>query len=364
MRAVAAGSARRVRARRAHEPRVVNAQALTLASRRVRASTRAPSRAVASASAAHARANRSRRVLRARRRAIAGVVASLARVAVVRNIRRRRVRPTARDIAPRLARRADTARAARRGHAGDVARAARRGRARAGREARARARARTPRRRAGDDVFDGVFDARDDDDGRPRAAEAAGEDIEDLVAAAEDSPYFNDAFREALAGAQARQRAERAREKEKIDSEVALIMERVKAERAMKAKSRRRRKPRETERRWRRRRGGGGGDGGGDGGGGPRERGGGGGRGLRGGDTVVARRGFRSIARERPDGDAGMQQRVDFRPHERSRTGEPINRERKAAARSVGHTSRSRATRGALPARRRCFTKKEKQLEP
>jgi len=101
---------------------------------------------------------------------------------------------------------------------------------------RARARARTPRRRAGD-LFDGVFDARDDDDGRPRAAEAAGEDIEDLVAAAEDSPYFNDAFREALAGAQARQRAERAREKEKIDSEVALIMERVKAERAMKAKS-------------------------------------------------------------------------------------------------------------------------------
>ena len=100
---------------------------------------------------------------------------------------------------------------------------------------RARARARTPRRRAGD-LFDGVFDARDDD-GRPRAAEAAGEDIEDLVAAAEDSPYFNDAFREALAGAQARQRAERAREKEKIDSEVALIMERVKAERAMKAKS-------------------------------------------------------------------------------------------------------------------------------
>ena len=97
-------------------------------------------------------------------------------------------------------------------------------------------RGRTPRRRAGD-LFDGVFDARDDDDGRPRAAEAAGEDIEDLVAAAEDSPYFNDAFREALAGAQARQRAERAREKEKIDSEVALIMERVKAERAMKAKS-------------------------------------------------------------------------------------------------------------------------------
>ena len=113
---------------------------------------------------------------------------------------------------------------------------------------RARARARTPRRRAGD-LFDGVFDARDDDDGRPRAAEAAGEDIEDLVAAAEDSPYFNDAFREALAGAQARQRAERAREKEKIDSEVALIMERVKAERAMKAKSAEKKsaeKPRET----------------------------------------------------------------------------------------------------------------------
>ena len=149
----------------------------------------------------------------------------------MRNIRRR-VRPTAGRAFTRA--RADTARAARRGHAGDVARAARRGRARAGREARARAR--TPRRRAGD-LFDGVFDARDDDDGRPRAAEAAGEDIEDLVAAAEDSPYFNDAFREALAGAQARQRAERAREKEKIDSEVALIMERVKAERAMKAKS-------------------------------------------------------------------------------------------------------------------------------
>ena len=102
---------------------------------------------------------------------------------------------------------------------------------------RARARGRGRRGDARGDLFDGVFDARDDDDGRPRAAEAAGEDIEDLVAAAEDSPYFNDAFREALAGAQARQRAERARAKEKIDSEVALIMERVKAERAMKAKS-------------------------------------------------------------------------------------------------------------------------------
>ena len=232
---------------------------------------------------------------------------------------------------------------------------------------RARARGRATRRRARDDVFDGVFDARDDDDGRPRAAEAAGEDIEDLVAAAGDSPYFNDAFREALAGAQARQRAERARAKEKIDSEVALIMERVKAERAMKAKSAEKKsaeKPRETE------------------------------TAVeaatveaaaetaaetaaeapasaaaaevddvRGGDTVVARRGFRSIARERPVGDAGVQQRVDLRPHERSRTGEPIHRERKAAARSVGHTSRSRATRGALPARRRCFTKREKQLE-
>ena len=110
---------------------------------------------------------------------------------------------------------------------------------------RARARGRATRRRARDDVFDGVFDARDDDDGRPRAAEAAGEDIDDLVAAADDSPYFNDAFREALAGAQARQREERARAKEKIDSEVALIMERVKAERAMKAAAAE--KPRETE---------------------------------------------------------------------------------------------------------------------
>ena len=101
---------------------------------------------------------------------------------------------------------------------------------------RARARARTPRRRAGD-LFDGVFDARDDDDGRPRAAEAAGEDIEDLVAAAEDSPYFNDAFREALAGAQKRMGEERRAEMEKIDEEVAVIMQRVRAERAMNAES-------------------------------------------------------------------------------------------------------------------------------
>jgi len=138
-------------------------------------------------------------------------------------------------VAPSLAR-APTPRARRGVDMRATSRAPRVAVARAPGARRARARARTPRRRAGD-LFDGVFDARDDDDGRPRAAEAAGEDIEDLVAAAEDSPYFNDAFREALAGAQARQRAERAREKEKIDSEVALIMERVKAERAMKAKS-------------------------------------------------------------------------------------------------------------------------------
>ena len=138
-------------------------------------------------------------------------------------------------VAPSLAR-APTPRARRGEDMRATSRAPRVAVARAPGARRARARARTPRRRAGD-LFDGVFDARDDDDGRPRAAEAAGEDIEDLVAAAEDSPYFNDAFREALAGAQARQRAERAREKEKIDSEVALIMERVKAERAMKAKS-------------------------------------------------------------------------------------------------------------------------------
>ena len=150
-------------------------------------------------------------------------------------------------VAPSLAR-APTPRARRGVDMRATSRAPRVAVARAPGARRARARARTPRRRAGD-LFDGVFDARDDDDGRPRAAEAAGEDIEDLVAAAEDSPYFNDAFREALAGAQARQRAERAREKEKIDSEVALIMERVKAERAMKAKSAEKKsaeKPRET----------------------------------------------------------------------------------------------------------------------
>jgi len=77
------------------------------------------------------------------------------------------------------------------------------------------------------------------DEGHPRAAEVASDDSSevDLLASAETSPYFNDAFREALAGAQERMRAERRAEKEKIDEEVAVIMQRVRAERAMNAAS-------------------------------------------------------------------------------------------------------------------------------
>lgn len=92
------------------------------------------------------------------------------------------------------------------------------------------------------EVFDALFEesaSMEADEGHPRAAEVASDDSSevDLVAAAETSPYFNDAFREALAGAQERMRAERRAEKEKIDEEVAIIMQRVRAERAMNAAS-------------------------------------------------------------------------------------------------------------------------------
>jgi len=94
-------------------------------------------------------------------------------------------------------------------------------------------------------MFDALFEesaSMEADETHPRAAEVASDDATssaevDLVAAAETSPYFNDAFRDALAGAQARMRAERAAEKEKIDEEVAVIMQRVRAERAMNAAS-------------------------------------------------------------------------------------------------------------------------------
>lgn len=94
------------------------------------------------------------------------------------------------------------------------------------------------------EMFDALFEesaSMEADETHPRAAEVASDDASsaevDLVAAAETSPYFNDAFRDALAGAQARMRAERAAEKEKIDEEVAVIMQRVRAERAMNAAS-------------------------------------------------------------------------------------------------------------------------------
>jgi hypothetical protein len=92
------------------------------------------------------------------------------------------------------------------------------------------------------EVFDALFEesaSMEADEGHPRAAEVASDDSSevDLLASAETSPYFNDAFREALAGAQERMRAERRAEKEKIDEEVAVIMQRVRAERAMNAAS-------------------------------------------------------------------------------------------------------------------------------
>ena len=91
-------------------------------------------------------------------------------------------------------------------------------------------------------VFDALFEESaatnsSMDDGHPRAAEVASDDPDDLLAAADASPYFNDAFREALAGAQKRMGEERRAEMEKIDEEVAVIMQRVRAERAMNAES-------------------------------------------------------------------------------------------------------------------------------
>ena len=91
-------------------------------------------------------------------------------------------------------------------------------------------------------VFDALFEESaatnsSVDDGHPRAAEVASDDPDDLLAAADASPYFNDAFREALAGAQKRMGEERRAEMEKIDEEVAVIMQRVRAERAMNAES-------------------------------------------------------------------------------------------------------------------------------
>ena len=89
-------------------------------------------------------------------------------------------------------------------------------------------------------VFDALFEESaatnsSMDDGHPRAAEVASDAPDDLLAAADASPYFNDAFREALAGAQKRMGEERRAEMEKIDEEVAVIMQRVRAERAMNA---------------------------------------------------------------------------------------------------------------------------------
>lgn len=97
------------------------------------------------------------------------------------------------------------------------------------------------RARANDDenererAFDAILDELSASEGD--VASERGEDVSDdaLLADAAANPYFNDAFREALAEAQGRIREERERNKAKIDSEVAEIMNRVRAERALRA---------------------------------------------------------------------------------------------------------------------------------